>query len=117
MRSQLNAFTEQSRQLLQSLAPQIAVSIENAQLYHEHQEFKVVLEQKVAQRTYELRAAYEALRAFSASVSHDLRAPLRAIIGLATVYRIIKRHGGEVWVESEVNQGAIFYFTLSSSVA
>jgi len=79
--SQLNAFTEQSRQLLQSLAPQIAVSIENAQLYHEHQGFKVVLEQKVAQSTYELRAVNEALQAFTASVSHDLRAPLRAIVG------------------------------------
>jgi predicted ATPase/signal transduction histidine kinase/DNA-binding NarL/FixJ family response regulator/tRNA A-37 threonylcarbamoyl transferase component Bud32 len=106
----IGAFTPEHSQVLNLLSSQAAISIENANLYNQLEDYSRMLELRVEQRTTELaeatnkaEAANKAKSAFLANISHELRTPLNAILGFS---QLISR-SAQIPVEHKENLNII----------
>lgn len=101
-----DAYTIQDLNLLETVANQIAIAINNAQLYEQSQYFNQILRVRVAEATQELSGAYRELKKlddskteFLSLASHQLRTPLSAIKGYLSM--VMEGNFGKLEKETE----------------
>ena len=112
-------FTENDTNFLQAVAHLMGATIERLRAEEELAQHRRNLEVLVASRTAELTQANRELEAFSYTVSHDLRSPLRSIDGFSRI--LLQRHGSDLPEESRellerLSDGALRMGNLIESV-
>ena len=88
-----NAYTREDLALLKTLADHGAGALDRIQAEEKIKELNAELEERIAQHTAALRETVGELEAFSYSVSHDMRAPLRAMHGFAIL--LVEEYSGK----------------------
>ncbi len=98
-RTEQREFSDEDLDLLQAVGNNLAVAISNHELFVELRTLNDELDSRVQVRTAELEAANQELEAFTYTVAHDLRTPLRSIVSNSQI--LLEDYGNDIPQEAK----------------